>query len=82
VEEEADVVGHSIFRLGKKREMGRWWVVISPIWNTWSSYHIVQLTKQEHNKLDYPYASYQTLVVCIGLAQPKLTWLRGSLARS
>jgi hypothetical protein len=31
VEEEADVVGHSIFRLGKKREMGRWWVVISPI---------------------------------------------------
>jgi hypothetical protein len=80
--EEADAVGHFIFRLGETREIGRWWVVISPTGNTWPSYHAVQLTKHEHRKPDYPCASYQTLAVCIGLAWSRLTWLRVSLARS
>jgi hypothetical protein len=56
-------------------------VVISPTRNTWSFYHIVQLTKQEHSKSDYTYVSYQTRVVCNELAWSRLTWLRVSLAR-
>jgi hypothetical protein len=45
--------GGGLGRRGKKREWERQWVVTSPIEETWSSYHIVQLTKHEHSKSDY-----------------------------